>query len=122
MKIPTRTCVPLLVVFGVFAAFLGPAVVAEEPATEYGLSLEQRQQVFRKSLDAEARAEAEASKRFPQDPETEAASDFTSKILHESQGEIAREYDITRKQRVLIVAEGYAKGWSPSPPHPAEEF
>jgi hypothetical protein len=82
----------------------------------FGLSEEQRQEVFREALAGEERAEKEASEQHRDDPESMKEVEAEESLANQYQDAVARKFALTRKQVVLIVAEGYEKKWSVTPP------
>jgi len=98
--------------------------VAEEgspKATEtFGLSEEQREEAFREALAAEERAANEASEQHRNDPESMKQVETEGRLSDFYSDAVASKFGLTRKQLVLVVAEGYEKGWSSRPP-PAVE-
>jgi hypothetical protein len=87
-----------------------------ETTETFGLSEEQRQEVFRESLAGEERAEKEASEQHRDDPVSMKEVNAEQSLANQYQDAVARKFSITRKQVVLIVAEGYEKEWSTTPP------
>ncbi|MFP6683997.1 MAG: hypothetical protein VB934_04760 [Polyangiaceae bacterium] len=88
----------------------------EPNATEtFGLSEEQRKEAFREALVGEERATKEASEQHRDDPDSMKQVEDAMRLTSQYQEAAAHKFGITPKQLVLIVAEGYEKGWSIEP-------
>jgi hypothetical protein len=110
------------------SALLPLAAAAEEPDSEpaaqspasgemrFGLSLAQRQAIFRDLMAADSRAEQEAAKRNETDPESEQDVDLTQRLSTQYRDAVARHYGLSMEQLVAIGAEGYEKDWPAGPP------
>ena len=120
----SRVCA-LSLILGFLA--VGPASFAEteteaakretpEATETFGLSEEQRKEVFREAFAGEERAEKEASEQHLDDPESMKEVEAEESLANQYQDAVARKFILTRKQVTLIVAEGYEKGWSITPP------
>jgi len=109
------------------------AQIGRPPEVKYGLTEEQRQQVWLGIVAAEDRAHAEAEATYPlPDPATSEYRQWSRDQLDQQRNrqghlvdqlqlqykdDLARQYGLTQEQLVAIGTEGFQKRW-PIPPLP----
>lgn len=88
-----------------------PDVAAGADDTRYGLTLEQRKQVFRELGNALVRARHESAAKYKDNPEGMGRLRYQDQLADTYKAEIAKQRGITLRQLVLISAEGFQDGW-----------
>jgi hypothetical protein len=87
------------------------AALDQEPEVRFGLSKDERKDVFREVVAAEQRASREAMAEIPD-------SQFMKQVERERQlgaeykADLVRQYDLTEEELSEIVVEGVTKGWT----------
>jgi hypothetical protein len=77
----------------------------------FGLTVSQRQSVFREISAAEERAEKQAAEQFRATPESEGQLAMTQRLKSQYMAEIAKQHELTTKQLTEIGAEGFEQSW-----------
>jgi hypothetical protein len=80
-----------------------------KPETKYGLSEEQRKDIFRRSVLIEDRAFADAEKRYPSDLTKQ--MELANELMDRYEQEFAKECGLTVEQLTEIAVEGLEKNW-----------
>lgn len=86
------------------------AALSRDPEERFGLSEQERKEVFRDVVAAEDRATREAAARVP-DSEIMKQIDVQRELMQEYKTDLAQTYSLTEDQLSQITVEGITKGW-----------
>lgn len=97
------------------------AGIGDYEEMRFGLSIEQRMQVFTETLSVEERATEAARTEHPSGSDDAAFVALADRLIREGHLRVCAEWDISEETLEAILDEAWDRGWQPTSGEPDTE-